>query len=88
VADVPPEALDVAAGVVLAAADLIGCADAPPVSPPLAVMAAAASTGALPVMMMRAMVNRNVDVRFSDRERIKVIFQSGTSFTCSPFTRA
>jgi hypothetical protein len=49
-------------------------------------MAAMASTGTLPVMMMRAMMNRNVDVRFSDRERIKVNFRSGTSFACSPFT--
>jgi hypothetical protein len=48
-------------------------------------MAAMASAVTLPVMMMRAMMNRNVDVRFSDRERIKVNFRSGTSFACSPF---
>src|SRR5690348_15949104 len=41
-------------------------------------MAATASAGALPAMMMRAMVNRDVDVRFSDRERLKVNFRSGT----------
>src|SRR5215813_2240973 len=83
VADVPPEARDTAACAALAAG-LTGCAGAPPVSPLLAVMAAAASAGTLPVTMMRAMVNRDVDVRFSDRERIKVIFQSGTPFACSP----
>jgi acyl-coenzyme A synthetase/AMP-(fatty) acid ligase len=60
------------------AAGLTDRACAPPVSPLPAVMAAAARAGTLAVTMMRAMVNRDVDVRFSDRERIKVIFQSGT----------
>jgi hypothetical protein len=78
VADVPAEDRETAA---CTAAGLTGCAGALPVRP-LAVMAATASAGTLPVMMMRAM-NRNVDVRFSDRERIKVNFRSGTSCACS-----
>jgi hypothetical protein len=60
----------------------IGRAAVPPASQPLAAMAATANAGAL-----RAMVNRNVDVRFCNRERYKVNFRSGTSSVCSTTTR-
>jgi ribosomal protein S11 len=60
-------------GRVAATAGEIGLAGARPASPPLAAMAATATAAAL-----RAMVNRNVDVRFSDRERYKVNFRPGT----------
>jgi hypothetical protein len=48
-----------------------GLAAVPPPSPPLAATAATANAGAA-----RAMVNRDVDVRFSDRERYKVTFSA------------
>ena len=90
--DDPPEARALAEGTALpvlavvawTAAILgeVGLAAAPPASPPLAAMAATVTAGAL-----RAMVNRNVDVRFSNRVRYKVNFRPGTSSACSTTTR-
>src|SRR5690348_11444042 len=64
---VPEFAVPATACAVRAAAGLSGMADAPEAVPLLAAMAATASTGALSAMVVRAMVNRVVGVRFSDR---------------------